>query len=135
MYGRYAGRKFGRARHLLGFSRFLRGNAIGNGQEEAGADDIAQGAPQEVVAVAGEANSPAGRIEATHGQDGHIGHAVFKAAGEESVETPEGHDQFTAVGLAAEAAPDGQANEDVAEDAPQEEDQRRQAHLGGSGRR
>lgn len=62
MYGRYAGRKFGRARHLLGFSRFLRGNAIGNGQEEDGADDIAQGDPQEVVAVAGEANSHAGRI-------------------------------------------------------------------------
>ena len=122
MYGRYAGRKFGRARHLLGFSRFLRGNAIGNGQEEDGADDIAQGDPQEVVAKSSEADGHAGRIEKSQGQNGHIGHAVFKAAGKEGVETPEGHDQFAAVGLAAKTAPDGQTNEDVAEDAAQEED-------------
>ena len=83
--------------------------------------------------VACEAYSHAGRIEEPQGQDGHIGHAVLKAAGKEGVETPESHDQFSAVGLAAEAAPDGEADQDVAQDAPQEEDQRRQTHFSRGG--
>ena len=81
------------------------------------------------MSVACQADGHAGRIEEPQGQDGHIGHAVLKAAGKEGVETPEGHDQFPAVRLAAKAAPDGEADQDVAQDSPQEEDQRRQAHL------
>ena len=72
-------------------------------------------------------------IQQAQGQDGHVGYAVFKATGKEGVEAPEDHDQFAAVRFTAEAAPDGQADQDVTENAFEEEYQRRQVHLHGSG--
>lgn len=110
-----------------------RREAVGKGDEEDGPGYVAGSDTDQVIEIIRQVHGV--RMGCQHGQghEGHVGDAMAEAEGIEDVQAPEDHDQFGTVRMAAEGTPHGQADEDVAEDAPAEDFQRRQRHLQSGG--
>ena len=108
-----------------------RNDAVGDGNENRAADDIAERHDGEVVEKSADGDGRAARRQQPKRERRHVRDAVLKSAAEKAEYAPKCHDELRDVVLRAKAAPHGEADEHVAEDAAQKQREKRDAHLRG----